>query len=105
MKHIVLLIAFFCSTLMTAQNFSKEWKEIYQLKKEGSYKPLKTDVDALYRKAQQSKKETERVKAVLLQMKLANIIEEANSQKKVDRLQKEFAHSKGIYNELYRWYY
>ncbi len=105
MKPIVLLIAFFCSTLMTAQNFSKEWKEIYQLEKEGSYKTLKTNVDALYRKAHQSKNETEKAKAVLFQMKLENVLEETNYQKKVDRLQKELADSKGIYKEVYRWYY
>lgn len=105
MKPIVLLIAFFCSTLMTAQNFSKEWKEIYQLEKEGSYKTLKTNVDALYRKAHQSKNETEKAKAVLFQMKLENVLEETNYQKKVDRLQKELADNKGIYKEVYRWYY
>lgn len=105
MKPIVLLIAFFCSSLMTAQNFSKEWKEIYQLEKEGSYKTLKTNVDALYRKAHQSKNETEKAKAVLFQMKLENVLEETNYQKKVDRLHKELADSKGIYKEVYRWYY
>lgn len=105
MKPIVLLIALFCSSLMTAQNFSKEWKEIYQLEKEGSYKTLKTNVDALYRKAHQSKNETEKAKAVLFQMKLENVLEETNYQKKVDRLHKELADSKGIYKEVYRWYY
>src|SRR5690606_17012380 len=97
MKTFVLPIGFFFSTLMTAQNFSKEWKEIYQLEKEGSYKTLKTNVDAFYRKAHQSKNKTEKAKAVLFQMKLENVLEETNYQKKVDRLHKELADSKGIY--------
>ena len=105
MKPIVLLIAFFCSSLMTAQNFSKEWKEIYQLEKEGNYKSLKNSVDDLYRKAIRSKNEAEKAKAVLFQMKLENVLEETNYQNKANRLQKELAGSKGIYKEVYRWYY
>ncbi|HLW63514.1 MAG TPA: hypothetical protein VKY33_08965, partial [Flavobacterium sp.] len=105
MKLIVLLIAFFCSSLMTAQNFSKEWKEIYQLEKEGNYKSLKNSVDDLYRKAIRSKNEAEKTKAVLFQMKLENVLEKTNYQKKADRLQKELGASKGIYKEVYRWYY
>src|SRR5690554_2032873 len=105
MKPILLLIAFFCSSLMTAQNFSKEWKEIYQLEKEGNYKSLKNSVDDLYRKAIRSKNEAEKTKAVLFQMKLENVLEKTNYQKKADRLQKELGASKGIYKEVYRWYY
>src|SRR5690554_3328636 len=105
MKSVVFLVTLFCTSLLTAQNFSKEWKEIYQLEKEGSYKTLKTNVDALYKKAHQSKNEAEKAKAVLFQMKLENVLEETNYQKKVDRLQKELAGSKGIYKEVYRWYY
>jgi len=105
MKSVVFLVTLFCTSLLTAQNFSKEWKEIYQLEKEGSYKTLKTNVDALYKKAHQSKNEAEKAKAVLFQMKLENVLEETNYQKKVDRLQKELADSKGIYKEVYRWYY
>src|SRR5690554_5856436 len=105
MKSVVFLVTLFCTSLLTAQNFSKEWKEIYQLEKEGSYKTLKTNVDALYKKAHQSKNEAEKAKAVLFQMKLENVLEETNYQKKVDRLQKELAGSKGIYQEVYRWYY
>src|SRR5690554_7813987 len=97
MKSVVFLVTLFCTSLLTAQNFSKEWKEIYQLEKEGSYKTLKTNVDALYKKAHQSKNEAEKAKAVLFQMKLENVLEETNYQKKVDRLQKELAGSKGIY--------
>ena len=105
MKPILLLIAFFCSSLMTAQNFSKEWKEIYQLEKEGSYKSLKNSVDDLYRKAIRSKNEAEKAKAVLFQMKLENVLEETNYQNKANRLQKELTASEGIYKEVYRWYY
>src|SRR5690554_3976418 len=105
MKPILLLIAFFCSSLMTAQNFSKEWKEIYQLEKEGNYKSLKNSVDDLYRKAIRSKNEAEKVKAVLFQMKLENVLEETNYQNKANRLQKELTASEGIYKEVYRWYY
>ncbi len=105
MRSVIFLVALFCTSLLTAQNFSKEWKEIYQLEKEGSYKILKTNVDALYKKAHQSKNEAEKAKAVLFQMKLENVLEETNYQKKVDRLQKELADSKGIYKEVYRWYY
>lgn len=74
MKPIVLLIAFFCSTLMTAQNFSKEWKEIYQLEKEGSYKTLKTNVDALYRKAHKNKNEVQVLKTFFYRQKFAKEI-------------------------------
>src|SRR5690554_3481030 len=105
MKSVVFLVTLFCTSLLTAQNFSKEWKKIYQLEKEGSYKTLKTNVDVLYKKAHQSKNEAGKAKAVLFQMKLENVLEETNYQKKVDRLQKELAGSKGIYKEVYRWYY
>src|SRR5690554_5409025 len=96
MKSVVFLVTLFCTSLLTAQNFSKEWKEIYQLEKEGSYKTVKTNVDALYKKAHQSKNEAEKAKAVLFQMKLENVLEETNYQKKVDRLQKELAGSKAF---------
>src|SRR5690606_32048852 len=102
MKHFYLLLLFVFGTTLYAQDFSKEWQKVYELEKEGSYKTLKTNVDALYRKAHQSKNETEKAKTVLFQMKLENVLEETNYQKKVDRLQKELADSKGIYKEIGR---
>src|SRR5690606_39384801 len=99
MKSVIFLVALLCTSLLTAQNFSKEWKEIYQLEKEGSYKTLKTNVDALYKKAHQTKNEAEKAKVVLFQKKLENALEETKYQKKVDNLQKELTGRKGMNKE------
>src|SRR5690606_34576372 len=105
MKHFYLLLLFVFGTTLYAQDFSKEWQKVYELEKEGSYKTLKKTIDNLYSKANKAKNEAEKAKAVLFKMKLENVLEEVNYQKKVDRLQKELAGSKGIYKEVYRWYY
>src|SRR5690606_20865052 len=74
MKPILLLIAFFCSTLMTAQNFSKEWKEIYQLEKEGSYKTALKNVNSIYEQAYQTKNEVQVLKTFFYRQKFAKKI-------------------------------
>ena len=105
MKHFYLLLLFVFGTTIYAQDFSKEWQKVYELEKEGSYKTLKKTIDNLYSKANKAKNETEKAKTVLFKMKLENVLEEVNYQKKIDRLQQELSKSKGIYKETYRWYY
>ncbi|SFN96091.1 CarboxypepD_reg-like domain-containing protein [Paenimyroides ummariense] len=105
MKHFYLLLLLVFTTTIHAQDFSKEWQRVYELEKEGSYKTLKKNIDDLYSKANKAKNETEKAKAVLFKMKLENVLEEVNYQKKIDRLQQELSKSNGIYKEVYRWYY
>ena len=105
MKHFYLLLLLVFTTTIYAQDFSKEWKKVYELEKEGSYKTLKKTIDNLYSKANKTKNEAEKAKAVLFKMKLENVLEEVNYQKKVDRLQQEISKSSGVYKEVYRWYY
>ncbi|KAA5538399.1 alpha-2-macroglobulin family protein [Paenimyroides baculatum] len=105
MKHFYLLLLLVFGTTIYAQDFSKEWQKVYELEKAGSYKTLKKTIDNLYSKADKAKNETEKAKTVLFKMKLENVLEEVNYQKKIDRLQQELSKSNGIYKEIYRWYY
>ena len=105
MKHFYLLLLFVFGTTLYAQDFSKEWQKVYELEKEGSYKTLKKTIDNLYSKANKAKNEAEKAKAVLFKMKLENVLEKVNYQKKINRLQQEISKSSGVYKEVYRWYY
>src|SRR5690606_33656479 len=105
MKHFYLLLLFVFGTTLYAQDFSKEWQKVYELEKEGSYKTLKKTIDNLYSKANKTKNEAEKAKAVLFKMKLENVLEKVNYQKKINRLQQEISKSSGVYKEVYRWYY
>jgi len=105
MKHFFTLLAFLCVATFYGQDFSKEWQKVYELEKKGSYKTLKKNIDDLYSKADKAKNESEKAKAFLFQLKNENVLKETNYQKKIDRLQQELSKSKGIYKEVYRWYY
>lgn len=105
MKHFYLLLLLVFTTTIHAQDFSKEWQKNYELEKERSFKSLKKAIDDLYSKASKAHDETEKAKTVLFKMKLENVLEEVNYQKKIDRLQQEISKSNGIYKEVYRWYY
>src|SRR5690554_6505321 len=74
MKSVVFLVTLFCTSLLTAQNFSKEWKKIYQLEKEGSYKTVSGKVEGIYEQAIKGKNEVQILKTFFYRQKLAEKI-------------------------------
>ena len=105
MKNKILLFLCFVSFSIFAQDYHKQWNEVYELEQKGSYKSLNSKLEQIYKTAQKDKNEVQRAKAFIFQMKVENVLEETNFQKKVERLRSEISQSTGIYKEVFRWYY
>lgn len=105
MKHFYLLLLLVFSTTIYAQDFSKEWQKVYQLEKAGNYKTAYKEVQDIYSKATRKKNQEQKVKAVIYNLKFKNQLEELSVQTILNDLTKELNSSKGVYKEIYRWYY
>ncbi len=105
MKHFYLLLLLVFSTTIYAQDFSKEWQKVYQLEKAGNYKKAYKEVQDIYSKATRKKNQEQKVKAVIYNLKFKNQLEELSVQTILNDLTKELNSSKGVYKEIYRWYY
>jgi len=105
MKHFYLLLLFVFGTTIYAQDFSKEWQKVYELEKAGSYKTAYKEVQDIYEKANRKKNSQQKAKAVVYNLKFKNELEEISTQNILNDLAKEINSNKGIYKEIYRWYY
>src|SRR5690606_16965489 len=105
MKHFYLLLLLVFGTTIYAQDFSKEWQKVYELEKSGSYKTAYKEVQDIYSKATRKKNQQQKIKAVVYNLKFKNQLEEVSTQGILNELTKELNSSKGIYKEIYRWYY
>ncbi len=105
MKHFYLLLLFVFATTLHAQDFSKEWQKVYELEKAGSYKTAYKEVQDIYSKANRKKNSQQKIKAVVYNLKFKNELEEISTQNVLNDLMKEINSNKGIYKEIYRWYY
>jgi len=105
MKHFYLLLLLVFTTTIHAQDFSKEWQKVYELEKAGSYKTAYKEVQDIYNKANRKKNSQQKIKAVVYNLKFKNELEEISTQNILNDLAKEINSNKGIYKEIYRWYY
>lgn len=105
MKHFYLLLLLVFGTTIYAQDFSKEWQKVYELEKAGSYKTAYKEVQDIYSKAVRKKNQQQKIKSVVYNLKFKNQLEEVSTQNILNELTKELNSSKGIYKEIYRWYY
>lgn len=105
MKHFLTLLTFLCTLTIYSQDFSKSWQKVYELEKAGSYKTAYKEVQDIYKKANRKKNEAEKTKAFLYNLKFKNQLEEITTQSILNDITTEINTSKGIYKEIYRWYY
>lgn len=105
MKNKILLFLCFVSFSIFAQDYQKQWDEVYELEQKGSYKSLNTKLEQIYKTAKKDQNDAQIAKAFIFQMKVENVLKETNYQKKVERLRSEISQSTGIYKEVFRWYY
>ena len=105
MKQFYLLLLLVFTTTIHAQDFSKEWQKVYELEKKRSYKTAYNEVEAIYKTANRKKNEAEKAKALIYNLKFKNQLEEVTTQGILNDITKEMNASKGIYKEIYRWYY
>ncbi|WP_177763794.1 MG2 domain-containing protein [Flavobacterium sp. I3-2] len=105
MKSKILLFFLFVSVSIFAQDYKKQWNEVYELEQKGSYKTLNSKLEQIYKSAKKENNQSQKAKAFIYQMKVDNVLKETNYQKKVERLRLEIAESTGVYKEVFRWYY
>ena len=69
MKNKILIFFLFVSVSIFAQDYHKQWNEVYELEQKGSYKSLNTKLEQIYETAKKDQNEAQRAKAFIFQMK------------------------------------
>lgn len=105
-KIISALTIFFFAVLQTnAQNFTKKWKEVYQLEQDGKTKSAFEKVTEIQKKARQQKNDKEQVKSFIYSSKFKNTLVEDSDTLFFKEIQEEINQSSEIGKAfLYQYY-
>ena len=105
MKYLFSLLFLGCVFHINAQKFSNNWHNIYELEKKGSYKDADKQAEIIYKKANNKKYAQDKVRALLYQLKYQSKLTEKNPQQILNQLKVEIDENKGVFKNIYRWYY
>lgn len=96
MKNILLLLVLLSSSIISGQDFDRQWKAVYQYELDGKIKSAQEEVQGIYKKAKRKKEETQIIKCFFYLSKFEQVVDEKAQSTIIANLRREIKTAKPI---------